>query len=197
MKRVTATVIVSLSLLLPSIGTRGQTGSGTSAQSRSMIDNLRAAGGFSQLLLLIDKAGLDATLSSRTQAVTFFALEDKTLLKLPKGTLDSLLKDSAKSRAFLLPYIVSGLFNSDDLLNAASHHASLHSLSGQSVGLSTDKSPKTPLLLTYDPCPVEWGRPTTQKKELVSCSARIISANHRTANGYYHIIASTDGGIWR
>src|SRR5258708_4104958 len=153
MKRIIAIIIASLSLLLPSIGTCGQTGSGPSTQSRSMIDNLRAAGGFTQLLLLIDRAGLSPTLSSRTQAVTFFALEDKTLFKLPKETLDSLLKDSAKSRAFLLPYIVSGLFNSDDLRNAASRHILLHSMSGRPLSVSTDKTPKSYVLVTFNPCP--------------------------------------------
>ncbi len=88
-------------------------------------DNIPAvatkAGKFSTLLAAAKAAGLVDALSGE-KALTVFAPTDEAFGKLPKGTVDSLLKpeNKEKLKAILLYHVVEGRVYSEDALKAKS-----------------------------------------------------------------------------
>ena len=194
MRKITSISLLLTLLLLPVVVSNGQLP--PPRQNRSMIDTLRAAGNFTKLLLLIDKAGLKDRLSSTTQAITLFAPDDNAFQTLRNGAFEEATSDSAKARAVLLPYIMPGLFSSGDLRNAALHHIPIKTLSGQPVTISIDKSQKDSLVLTF----VQFTATKPGTTEPINgwpCCGGMRSVDHRTANGFYHEITFTNGGVGR
>ena len=72
-----------------------------------IIEAARAAGSFKTLLTAIEAAGLTDTLRG-DGPFTVFAPTDEAFAKLPKDTLDALLKDKAKLTSVLTYHVVSG-----------------------------------------------------------------------------------------
>jgi uncharacterized surface protein with fasciclin (FAS1) repeats len=73
----------------------------------TIVDVAVNAGTFKTLVAAVQAAGLVDTLKS-AGPFTVFAPNDEAFAKLPKGTVDSLLKDIPKLKNILLYHVVSG-----------------------------------------------------------------------------------------
>jgi uncharacterized surface protein with fasciclin (FAS1) repeats len=72
-----------------------------------IVDTAVNAGSFSTLVAAVKAAGLVDTLKGKGP-FTVFAPTDDAFAKLPKGTVDGLLKDTAKLKKILTYHVVSG-----------------------------------------------------------------------------------------
>jgi uncharacterized surface protein with fasciclin (FAS1) repeats len=72
-----------------------------------IVDIAVAAGSFKTLVTAVKAAGLVETLKSKGP-FTVFAPNDDAFAKLPKGTVEGLLKDIPKLKAVLTYHVVSG-----------------------------------------------------------------------------------------
>ena len=72
-----------------------------------IVDTAVAAGNFNTLVTAVKAAGLVDTLKSKGP-FTVFAPTDDAFAKLPKGTVEGLLKDFPKLKAVLTYHVVSG-----------------------------------------------------------------------------------------
>jgi uncharacterized surface protein with fasciclin (FAS1) repeats len=72
-----------------------------------IVDTAVAAGNFNTLVTAVKAAGLVDTLKSKGP-FTVFAPTDDAFAKLPKGTVEGLLKDVPKLKAVLTYHVVSG-----------------------------------------------------------------------------------------
>ncbi len=102
---------------------------------KDIVDTAIAAGQFKTLATLLEKAGLVEALKGKGP-FTVFAPTDEAFAKLPKETVDSLLKSENKAQlASILKYhVLSGRVFSD----AAAKGASVASLEGSKVTTKTD-----------------------------------------------------------
>ena len=80
-----------------------------------IIEAARSAGSFKTLLTAIEAAGLSDTLRG-AGAFTVFAPTDEAFAKLPKETLEGLLKDKAKLASILTYHVVSGKVMAADVV---------------------------------------------------------------------------------
>ena len=72
-----------------------------------IVDTVVAAGNFKTLVTAVKAAGLVDTLKSKGP-FTVFAPTDDAFAKLPKGTVEGLLKDTPKLKAVLTYHVVAG-----------------------------------------------------------------------------------------
>jgi uncharacterized surface protein with fasciclin (FAS1) repeats len=72
-----------------------------------IVDTAVAAGNFKTLVTAVQAAGLVDTLKSKGP-FTVFAPNDDAFAKLPKGTVEGLLKDIPKLKAVLTYHVVAG-----------------------------------------------------------------------------------------
>jgi uncharacterized surface protein with fasciclin (FAS1) repeats len=79
----------------------------TPVQAANIVDTAASAGQFKTLLAAAKAAGLADALSSR-QGITVFAPSDAAFAKLPKGTVESLLRpeNKAKLQSILLYHVL-------------------------------------------------------------------------------------------
>jgi len=77
------------------------------AAKKDIVDTAAAAGTFKTLIAAAKAAGLVDTLKGKGP-FTVFAPSDKAFAKLPKGTVEALLKDKKKLAAILTYHVVSG-----------------------------------------------------------------------------------------
>jgi uncharacterized surface protein with fasciclin (FAS1) repeats len=89
---------------------------GGSHDSMDIVDTAVNAGNFNTLVTAIKAADLVETLKG-PGPFTVFAPTDKAFAKLPKGTLDSLLKDKAKLTSILTYHVVPGKVMASDVVN--------------------------------------------------------------------------------
>lgn len=89
------------------------------------------AGNFTTLAKALTAAGLVDALKGKGP-FTVFAPTDEAFAKLPKGTLESLLKDKEALKNILLYHVVSGSVSSAEVVKLKS----AETLSGQSVKIS-------------------------------------------------------------
>lgn len=75
--------------------------------AKDIVDTAVAAGDFKTLAKALTEAGLVDTLKGKGP-FTVFAPTDEAFAKLPKGTLDALLKDKKKLTAVLTYHVVAG-----------------------------------------------------------------------------------------
>ena len=97
-----------------------------------IIEAARAAGSFKTLLTAIEAAGLTDTLRG-DGPFTVFAPTDEAFAKLPKGTLDALLKDKAKLTSILTYHVVPGKVMAADVVKLTE----AKTVQGQSVKIAT------------------------------------------------------------
>ncbi|MBS0195671.1 MAG: fasciclin domain-containing protein [Planctomycetes bacterium] len=102
---------------------------------KDIVDTAVAAGSFKTLAMLLDRAGLVEALKG-PGPFTVFAPTDEAFAKLPKETVDSLLKSENKDKlaAILKYHVVSGRVFSD----AAAKGASVATLNGAKVETKAD-----------------------------------------------------------
>jgi uncharacterized surface protein with fasciclin (FAS1) repeats len=81
-----------------------------------IVDTAIAAGSFKTLVAACTAAGLVDTLKG-TGPFTVFAPNDEAFAKLPKGTVEALLKDTPRLTSILTYHVVPGKVMSADIVN--------------------------------------------------------------------------------
>lgn len=89
-------------------------GAFTSAQAADIVDTAVAAGSFKTLVTAVQAAGLVDTLKG-PGPFTVFAPTDEAFAKIPKATLDALLKDKAALTKVLTYHVVPGKVMAKDV----------------------------------------------------------------------------------
>jgi uncharacterized surface protein with fasciclin (FAS1) repeats len=84
-----------------------------------IVDTAVKAGSFATLVAAVKAAGLVETLKG-TGPFTVFAPTDEAFAKLPKGTVDALLKDIPKLKKILTYHVVSGKVMAADVVKLKS-----------------------------------------------------------------------------
>jgi len=99
-----------------------------------ICDTAVAAGNFKTLVAATQAAGLVETLNTKGP-FTVFAPTDDAFARLPKGTVDSLLKDIPKLKAILTYHVVEGKVPASDVVQ----HPRLTTLQGQDLRIDAAK----------------------------------------------------------
>lgn len=128
---------------------------------KDIVETAVAAGSFKTLATALTEAGLIETLKGKGP-FTVFAPTDEAFAKLPKGTLEALLKDKEKLKAILLYHVVSGNVGSADVVKLTS----AKTVNGQSVAIK-----------------VEGGKVKVD-------GATVVTADVKASNGVIHVIDS-------
>ncbi len=97
---------------------------------KDIVDTAVAAGSFKTLAAALDAADLVDTLKGKGP-YTVFAPTDAAFAKLPKGTVEGLLKDKAKLTAILTYHVVAGKVMAADVVKLDS----AKTVNGQSVSI--------------------------------------------------------------
>lgn len=84
-----------------------------------IVDTAVKAGSFGTLVTAVKAAGLVDTLKGKGP-FTLFAPNDEAFAKLPKGTVDALLKDIPKLKKILTYHVVSGKVMAADVVKLKS-----------------------------------------------------------------------------
>jgi uncharacterized surface protein with fasciclin (FAS1) repeats len=99
-----------------------------------IVDTAVAAGSFKTLVTAVKAAGLVDTLKSKGP-FTVFAPNDDAFAKLPKGTVEGLLKDIPKLTEILKYHVVNGAVPAADVVV----HKNITTLQGQDVKVDAAK----------------------------------------------------------
>jgi uncharacterized surface protein with fasciclin (FAS1) repeats len=94
----------------------------------NIVETAVSAGSFKTLVTAVQAAGLEATLMG-AGPFTVFAPTDEAFAKLPKGTVEGLLKDTAKLSQVLTYHVVPGKVMAGDVIKLDS----AATVQGQSV----------------------------------------------------------------
>jgi uncharacterized surface protein with fasciclin (FAS1) repeats len=94
----------------------------------NIVETAVSAGSFKTLVTAVQAAGLEATLMG-AGPFTVFAPTDEAFAKLPKGTVEGLLKDVAKLSQVLTYHVVPGKVMAGDVIKLES----AATVQGQSV----------------------------------------------------------------
>src|SRR6185369_2637432 len=92
---------------------------GDADKPKNIVETAIAAGQFKTLVKAVEVAGLADTLSS-PGPFTVFAPTDEAFAKLPKGALDSLLKNPDALKSVLLYHVVPGKVLAADVVKLKS-----------------------------------------------------------------------------
>lgn len=104
------------------------------AAEKDIVDTAIGAGNFKTLVKLVQEAGLVDALRGEGP-FTVFAPTDAAFAKLPKATVDALLKDKEALRQVLLYHVVSGKVTSDQVVNLKS----AKTLQGSNIRINASK----------------------------------------------------------
>lgn len=110
--RLSALTIVMFAVSLISINAQEYS---TKSASKDIVTTAVDAGIFKTLATALTEAGLIETLQGKGP-FTVFAPTDEAFAKLPKGTLEGLLKDKEALKKVLLYHVVSGNVMSTDVV---------------------------------------------------------------------------------
>jgi len=128
-----------------------------------IVDTAVAAGSFKTLVTAVKAAGLVDTLKSKGP-FTVFAPNDDAFAKLPKGTVERLLKDIPKLKAVLTYHVVAGKVMAADIVKLKT----AKTVQGQDVKIDASK----------------WHL----HKNVKINDANVIKADIATDNGVIHVI---------
>ena len=128
------------------------------APRADLVDTAVAAGSFKTLAAALQAAGLVETLKG-PGPFTVFAPTDEAFAKLPKGTVEALLKDLPKLRAVLTYHVVPGRVLAQDAVKLAS----APTVQGQALPIDVTEGVKV-------------------------AGARVIQADVLASNGVIHVI---------
>ncbi|HRS25275.1 MAG: fasciclin domain-containing protein [Candidatus Methanofastidiosa archaeon] len=109
---------------------------------KNIVETAIAAGNFKTLVDALKVAGLLDTLSS-SGPFTIFAPQDSAFASLPKDTLESLLKNKAKSEEILKYHVVPGKYDLSELRSKSgmqSQMTKLKTLQGGELKISSAKA---------------------------------------------------------
>jgi uncharacterized surface protein with fasciclin (FAS1) repeats len=108
MKRIPIIIAVVISLAVAASATAAQSATaGPKMGQKDIVQTAAAAGQFTTLASLLQKAGLAGALEAKGP-FTVFAPTDAAFAKVPPATLAALAKNKAKLRAVLLYHVVKG-----------------------------------------------------------------------------------------
>jgi uncharacterized surface protein with fasciclin (FAS1) repeats len=127
---------------------------------KNIVETAIEAGQFNTLVAAVKAAGLVETLSG-PGPFTVFAPNDAAFAKIPKATLDGVLKDKAKLTAILTYHVVSGKVMAKDVMKMKS----AKTLQGGSLTIDTSDGVKVN-------------------------GAKVIQADIEVTNGVCHVIDS-------
>jgi uncharacterized surface protein with fasciclin (FAS1) repeats len=99
-----------------------------------IVDTAVAAGSFKTLVTAVKAAGLVDTLKGKGP-LTVFAPNDEAFAKLPKGTVEGLLKDIPKLKAVLTYHVVPGKVMAADVVKLKT----AKTVQGQEVKIDASK----------------------------------------------------------
>ena len=105
------------------------------AEEKNIVQTAVAAGQFKTLATLLTRAGLAGTLQ-KPGPYTVFAPTDAAFKRLPKATLNALLRNKAKLRAVLLYHVVAGKVTAADVVRLRS----AKTVNGKALRLRTSGS---------------------------------------------------------
>jgi uncharacterized surface protein with fasciclin (FAS1) repeats len=145
----------------------------------TIVDVAVQAGTFKTLVAAVQAAGLVDTLNGQGP-FTVFAPTDEAFAKLPKGTVDTLLKDIPKLKNILLYHVVAGKIMAEDATNLTS----AKTVQGQDIRIdasSKEELGKDEAAFARDS--VHWHRYL-----LLNNSSYVIKANVKADNGVIHVI---------
>ena len=128
-----------------------------------IVDTAVAAGSFKTLVTAVKAAGLVDTLKSKGP-FTVFAPNDDAFAKLPKGTVEGLLKDIPKLKAVLTYHVVAGKVMAADAVKLKT----VKTVQGQDVKIDASR----------------WH----MHKNVKINDANVIKADIATDNGVIHVI---------
>jgi uncharacterized surface protein with fasciclin (FAS1) repeats len=128
-----------------------------------IVDTAVAAGSFKTLVTAVKAAGLVDTLKSKGP-FTVFAPNDDAFAKLPRGTVEGLLKDISKLKAVLTYHVVPGKVMAADVVKLKT----AKTVQGQDVKIDASK----------------WHL----HKNVKINDANVIKADIVTDNGVIHVI---------
>jgi uncharacterized surface protein with fasciclin (FAS1) repeats len=128
-----------------------------------IVDTAVAAGSFKTLVTAVKAAGLVDTLKSKGP-FTVFAPNDEAFAKLPKGTVEGLLKDIPKLKSVLTYHVVPGKVMAADVVKLKT----AKTVQGQDVKIDASK----------------WHL----HKNVKINDANVIKADIATDNGVIHVI---------
>jgi uncharacterized surface protein with fasciclin (FAS1) repeats len=136
---------------------------GAHAQMKDIVDTASGAGKFGTLVAAVKAAGLVETLKG-PGPFTVFAPTDEAFAKLPKGTVEDLLKpeNKAKLASILTYHVVSGKVMSKDLAGKT-----MKSKSVNGAEISIDAT-----------------------KDVMIDKAKVVTADIEATNGVIHVIDS-------
>lgn len=137
--------------------TTTSTKTGTAA-AKNLVETAIGAGIFNTLVTAVKGAGLVGTLTS-PGPFTVFAPTDDAFGKLPKGTVESLLKDIPKLKSILTYHVVAGKVMAADVVKLRS------AKTAQGTALSIDAS-----------------------KGVKVGGANVLKTDIETSNGVIHVI---------
>ena len=131
------------------------------AQTKDIVDTAVGAGKFNTLVAAVKAAGLVETLKG-AGPFTVFAPTDEAFAKLPKGTVEDLLKPENKAKlvSILTYHVVSGKVMSKDLAGKT-----MKAKSVQGAEISIDAT-----------------------KDVMIDKAKVVTADIEASNGVIHII---------
>jgi uncharacterized surface protein with fasciclin (FAS1) repeats len=123
-------IIAALSVVVVAVaaGTASSTASVSAAPQSDLVGTATAAGKFTTLTKLLTRAGLVSALQ-KPGPYTVFAPTDAAFAKVPKKTLNALLRDKAKLKAVLLYHVVAGEVTANKVVTLRS----AKTLNGKSV----------------------------------------------------------------
>lgn len=154
---------VVLSLILPMLIVASLsvfTHAGDSKKStKDIVSTAVEAGNFKTLAAALTEAGLIETLKGEGP-FTVFAPTDEAFAKLPKGTVEALLKDKSALTNILLYHVVAGKVMAKDVVNINS----AETVQGSSINIKV-----------------------VDGKVMIN-DAQVISADVNTSNGVIHVI---------
>ena len=116
---VVAATALGASLLAGAATARPAEPGATAGADRNIVQTAVAAGQFTTLAKLLTRAGLVSALQ-QPGPLTVFAPTDAAFEKVPKTTLNALLRDKAKLKAVLLYHVVSGKVTAGEVAKLAS-----------------------------------------------------------------------------
>ena len=128
-----------------------------------IVDTAVAAGTFKTLVAAVTAAKLVDTLKGKGP-FTVFAPTDEAFAKLPKGTVEGLLKDIPKLTAVLTYHVVAGKVTASDVVQ----HPKITTIQGQDLKIDAAK----------------WH----MHKSVKVNDANIVKADIETDNGVIHVI---------
>lgn len=129
------------------------------AAEKDIVDTAVAAGSFKTLVTAAKEAGLVEALKGKGP-LTVFAPTDEAFAKLPKGTLEALLKDKEKLAAILKYHVVPGKVMAADVVKVSE----AKSLEGSAIQISAKDGVK------------------------LNGSANVVKTDIECSNGVIHVI---------